>query len=160
MKKRVVFLDLEATLIPVWGTWTLESDILPRIIRQCTQGPDEVLTLGLMSWAVWDRKDADTFMHHLHPLLEETLGRPFTHVFTMDMWASIMMQTCNLALSRDDMFDVMRKEDILFRLARSGWMFQHDIELIDDSVSPGLVVHIPEHQSSITFINPWDRPHE
>lgn len=156
MRTRLILLDLEQTLIPEWGDWTLTPQI-DKIVAHCQPKKGESVELGLMSWAVYHNKDVEIFKEKLYPALKDVFGQHFLSFMSMDQWANCIWENAGIWLQREELFDIYKKEDVLFRLARNGWKAGHDIELIDDAVHHQTRIDIPRFDSSITFFNPWNK---
>ena len=99
------------------------------------------VTLGLMSWAVWGDRDKEVFNRTMRPELEEALGMDFDDrvVWSMDDWAAELLQFHRKKLSRQDLFDMFGKQEVLFTLSRSHPLFhKRNVVLFDDMVEHGL----------------------
>lgn len=140
MTQRVlVLLDLEETVIDDWE----QRNLLPGNIAKINgllrwMSIDSELTIGLMSWAVWDDKDKNNVLEKLLPDLNGVLAVPVAPQFVLSMqdWGDLVLGHCKLKLSRDDMFDMFRKEEVLFSLRTSDFLNQFNaVFLIDDAVT-------------------------
>lgn len=140
MSHRVlVLLDLEETVIDDWEQRNLLLGNIAKIndlLRWMSIDSD--LTIGLMSWAVWDDKDKSNVLEKLLPVLNEVLAEPMSPKFVLSMqdWGDLVLSHCKLKLTRDDMFDMFRKEEVLFSLRTSSFLNQFNaVFLIDDAVT-------------------------
>jgi hypothetical protein len=139
--KRILLLDLEETLIETFtGVESVEDvvflddniDAIRKFIEAAT--PDAV---GIMSWAIYDKADALRFNSHLKKELEKRLDLEFDSrlPLTMDEYASQIFQHAGVRLSKADLFDILRKEQMLFFLALRCPIFDEcEVTLIDDAV--------------------------
>lgn len=154
----VVFVDLEETLVDVWH----EGNFLEVGLRRTRKLLDDLMLdsgvkpqLGLMSWAVWDSKDLVDFNRRFRGVLESELRTKFAmeHTLSMDDWSHLVLTETKKRLSRQDMFDMFGKEEVLSRLVRSKHFLNTKVFLVDDRVSHNLHVECPEFASSVTFLN-------
>lgn len=149
----IVFLDLEETLIDNWENgWLLPTNIAT--IKKAI-GPANP-KLGLMSWAVWDDKDKAKFNSDLRPELEEALGMAFDDefVWSMDDWAKQLLEFRGKKISREDLFDIFGKEEVLFMVARCHPKMRHqNVILIDDVVEHNLALVAKANNCLVTILN-------
>lgn len=158
-QKFIVLLDLEETLIKSWNEpeWVgagnnvmkfLHGEWLPHPIPMNCQ-------LGLMSWAVWDEVDKKTFNEDLRPWLEDRLRFKFDDnlIFSMDDWSRLVFEATKCKVTRQDLFDICKKEDVLFKM-RKHPMFHHATTwLIDDVVSKMELIECFDNQSKFIIRN-------
>lgn len=158
----IVFLDLEQTVI---GTWNqaehLEVGIEGcRLFIQMIENLEGHVQVGLMSWACWNASDKEHFNTRMRPQLEEALGYKFTDrfIWSMDDWCQEVFKHHRLFPSREDLFDLYKKEDVLCALVRSGHpqFLQKQVYLVDDTVQHMMSLHSPANRSRATFVNIWD----
>lgn len=151
----IVFLDLEETVIDEWGSdLLLPANI--EAIRRLLQG--NPVHLGLMSWAVWENeRDKLKFTHDIQPYVEEALGFKFHPDLTwsMDDWAGEVFKHTGLTLDRkEDMFDMFKKEEVLFKLARHHPLFRGEmVILVDDAVEHDMTLRVPSRDCTVKFLN-------
>ena len=154
-----VFLDLEETLLDTWQDGNLLEVGLHRTreLLKRVRSTDNRVRVGLMSWAVWDQKDKDDFNSRFRPFLEAELRTNFDDrlVWSMDNWAERVFKFGKKKLDRQDLFDMFQKEEVLFKLARcADPEFRNTaVFLVDDRVSHGLIVRVPEHECSVQLLN-------
>lgn len=166
--KCMVFLDLEETVIDNWQDGNL---LLANIdcIEEFINGRDKTfggvvapgaplvnMRLGLMSWAVWDAKDKAEFNSRFRPHLEHLLKRKFDDeiVWSMADWSRELCKFSNKLISKDDMFDMFGKVEVLFSLARKHSEFKGNrVFLIDDAVEHFLTQKSLDHQSVVEIRN-------
>ena len=130
----ILFLDLEETLIDSWDNgWLLPANIA--CIRK--KFADKAPIVGLMSWAVWNLVDKQTFNKKMRKELENALGVPFNDnfIWSMSDWADKLLQFNGKKISQQDLFDCFSKHEVLFMLSRTHPEFKrHNVVLIDDAV--------------------------
>ena len=151
MRNRIVLLDLEECLIDSWFDQNTLHYNIEKIKESGILNPDpsmgvNTVTVGIMSWAICGHEDVQVFNSKLRGPLEEALGVEFDKFLPLSMeeYASDMLHCRNLRLSTDDLYDVFRKEEVLFSLARRFGRFEcKEIVLIDDAVDHNLMVTIP-----------------
>ena len=149
----IVFLDLEQTLIDNWENgWLLPEKI--KVIRGLCAPFDA--KVGLMSWAVWDENDKAKFNSELRPELEKALGMKFSDefVWSMDDWAKQLFEFRGKKISREDLFDIFGKEEVLFMLSRCHPAFKgHTVILFDDVVENKLSCHSKMNDCEVLIYN-------
>ncbi len=150
----IVFLDLEETVIDDWHSGMLLPGNIA-VIRSLLQDNDR---LGLMSWAVWGDTDKGIFTREFQPCLENinNLWKPFDPdlIWSMDDWANEVFKHTNLKVSRQDLFDVFKKQEVLFKLARHHPLFRNQVvALIDDAVEHDMTITVPETGCTVKFWN-------
>lgn len=130
--KKILFLDLEETIIPSFGEFFI-PDHWGACIRSFIKNtsPDEV---HIFSWAIYNQTDVDTFNDEAE-YLEEELGTKFSKIYTIEEMISLVAKYCGIrVLDQDDFFDYYSKERILFDLVTHGWLPNSHIILLDDAV--------------------------
>lgn len=153
----IVFLDLEEVCIDNWENMTLLISHLERIklfLDTLMSEDNAGVRIGLMSWAVSDHHDKIKFNTELRWRIEFHLKHHFQDrwIWSMDEWAKATLLNTGLLLDRSDLFDVCRKEDILFKLCRKGDVFlNRKIILIDDAVLSA-TVEIPSRNTAMQLI--------
>lgn len=149
----IIFLDLEETLIDNWENgWLLPGKI--KTIRGLRAPFDA--KVGLMSWAVWDEKDKAKFNSELRPELEKALGMKFSDefVWSMDDWAKQLFEFRGKKISREDLFDIFGKHEILFMVSRCHPAFKgHKVILFDDVVEDNLSWHSKMNDCEVLIYN-------
>lgn len=150
-----VFLDLEETVINNWEDQQfllsnidkIEEKLNGRTLRfpplkaggetiESPAAPIINLRLGLMSWAVWDEKDKQSFNKNIRPHLETMLRRRFDDsvVWSMDDWADQLLKYRHKKVDRADLFDLLNKPEVLFMLMNKHPEFKNSfVFLIDDA---------------------------
>ena len=155
----IVFLDLEETLIDNW--WVGRNLLLDKIekvkryIDHQAFGLKRNVKVGLMSWAVHDKKDRQIFVEELQPHIEKLLGMDFdnSYILTMDDWSLLVFQLTGLRTSREDLFEICKKEEILFMLIRKSTFFKNmSVMLIDDAVV-GFDMTVVSNNADLRVIN-------
>lgn len=138
--KNIIFLDLELTVIHSW-----EDPVLLMFNFEKIRGIlPENAHVGLMSWAVWDKKDKDKFNQSLRGEIEDALGIKFSDelLWSMDDWCSELAKNSVKKLTREDLFDCFTKHEVLFMMSRCHPAFRNsNVQLIDDTVEHMLFWH-------------------
>lgn len=153
----IVFLDLEETVIDTWHEGNFLEVGLSRtrkfLNRLKKDGFD--VKIGLMSWAVWNEEDKLKFNKVFREVLEAELDHKFDDkmVWSMDDWAGQIFKACGKKISRQDIFDLFGKEEILFRLCRDHHWANTRLFLVDDRVSHGMSVVCHENNCHVFFLN-------
>lgn len=148
----IVFLDLEETLIDEWNS----ANILAPNVDKIRQAIPADARLGIMSWAVWNMRDKDRFNLNMRADLERLLGKSFddNFIWSMETWAFEFFKSTGKFVEKDDFFDILKKEDILFILSRCHSQFKDaTVMLIDDAVQHGLESHSVQNNCSMKIIN-------
>lgn len=166
-----VFLDLEDTVIKEWSsnpTFLIENlrkidvflngrDIHFKASNYTSPAtPMQNLKLGLMSWAVWNSDDKEMFNQELRPVLELNLKRKFDEdlIWSMDDWANELLKCSGKKLSREDLFDIFGKPEMLTNLARKHERFRNStIFLIDDAYEHQMTFRSPANRCHVEFQN-------
>lgn len=148
----IIFLDLEETVIDDWHSGMLLPGNIA-IIRELLQDNDR---LGLMSWAVWGDTDKGIFTRDFQSYLEDNLGHAFDPalIWSMDDWNTELFKATGLKLDRQDMFDMFKKEEVLFKLARFHPLFKNQVvALIDDAIEHDMTITVPATGCTVKFWN-------
>jgi hypothetical protein len=155
----IVLLDLEETVIDSWDdpVWQFKGQQVKKFLHgEWLPHPTPMqCKLGIMSWAIWDHRDIDTFNKHHREWLEGCLNFKFDDdlIFSMDDWARAVFEETRCKVSRQDLFDVCKKEDVLFKLRNSS-MFHHTATwLIDDAVNKHDIIECLENRSKFYIRN-------
>lgn len=151
----LVFLDLEETLVDDWSSQLLLTANV-RVTRSFLKTLPPGTKVGLMSWAVWDERDKSLFNKDLRPFLEAELDVQFSDdfVWSMDDWAQEVFNSTGMKLSREDLFDVFGKHEVLFKLSRHSPKFEgHQVVLVDDVAEHMLKWDVPHNRCSATMLN-------
>jgi len=111
METTTVFLDLEETVIESWNNpdWlSLKVDIIREVINVLKR-ENTTVQLGLMSWAVFDDADKETFNRRFRGHIEDALQLEFSDdlILSMDDWIQLVMMNSGMRLSRAVRFNVM-----------------------------------------------------
>lgn len=147
-----VFLDLEETLVDDWNSGLFMPRHMDCVKEFLANRPGA--RVGLMSWAVWDERDKERFRKEFQPDLERNLNCTFELVWSMDDWAEELFKHSKKRLSRDDLFDMFGKHEVLFMLCRTHPLFRgEDVFLVDDAVEHNLSVKSVANLSLLTFLN-------
>lgn len=147
----ILFLDLEETLIDDWSTGVLLTKNITAIQDFIHSFPCNPV-IGLMSWAVWDERDKLTFNKKFRPVIEDALGWKFDDRFlwSMDDWCNQLFKASGKDISRDDLFDIFGKEEVLFMMSRRHKNFKGaSVALIDDAVEHNLKWHSKTNDCSV-----------
>lgn len=165
-----VFLDLEETIIDTWQDGNILGHGVDRIC-EFINGKDKWfqnntilapatpllnMKLGLMSWAVWDHKDKEAFNTRFRPHLEQLLDCKFDDrfVLSMDDWAQLIFRHFNKKFSRQDLFDIFSKPEVLFALARTNPDFHKStVFLIDDAYEHLMTFKSPRNKCHVEIRN-------
>lgn len=151
----LVFLDLEETLVDDWNSQLLLTANV-RVVRSFLSTLPPSTKVGLMSWAVWDERDKALFNKDLRPFLEAELNVQFSDefVWSMDDWAQEVFNSTGMKLSREDLFDVFGKHEVLFKLSRHSSKFEGErVFLVDDVAEHKLEWSVPHNKCSATMLN-------
>lgn len=155
----IVLLDLEETLIKSWDepVWIPTGDNVTKFLHgEWTGDPTPFQgRMGLMSWAVWDEGDKRKFNEELRPELEERLRFKFSDelVFSMEDWASMVLEASGLKLERSDLFDMCKKEDVLFKLRKHKLFHHTSTWLLDDAVAKFDIIQNIDNRSKFFIRN-------
>ena len=174
-RKNYVFLDLEETCIDDWGTatplvqnlqkidWFVNGKeiIIPPLKKNqepvvSPAAPMVNLHLGLMSWAVWDRDDKQRFLEKMREPIEKAIKRQFDEslILSMEDWARLVFECSGLRVTREDMFDIYGKPDVLFMLMRKHPMFINSTTfLVDDAYEHQLTLTSHKRAAIVEFHN-------
>lgn len=155
----IVLVDLEETLIKSWD----EPDLIETAhnVKKFLDGswlgePAPFRAkLGLMSWAVCNDEEKAKFNAKLRPFLEEFLQFRFSDelILSMHEYADLVFQATNCHVSRYDLYDICKKEDVLFKL-RKHPMFHHAcVWLLDDVVANDELIQCRDNKSTIIIRN-------
>lgn len=147
-----VFLDLEETVMDDWNSGLFLPRKLDAVRKFLTD--NNVTTVGLMSWAVWDERDKARFNAEFREDLERNLNVTFDLVWSMDDWANEVFKHFNKKLSRQDLFDMFSKPEVLFALGRTHPLFANEtVVLVDDAVEHGLTMTSPNNNCTVALMN-------
>lgn len=156
-RQRIVLLDLEGTLIDEWAFRNFLQHNMQKIKDSgIFDSEGQTVRLGIMSWAVCDTSDAKIFKEDLLPTIEEFFGLKLDPKLplTMDEYADDIFAGRKLKLSREDLYDMFRKEEVLLTLARTYADFKDsEVWLIDDALSHGLTIHVPERNCTVALLD-------
>lgn len=149
----LLFLDLEETLIDNWDNgWLLPANIA--CIRK--KFTDKVPIVGLMSWAVWNLADKESFNKRMRKELESSLGMQFNDKFVWSMtdWADMLFQFNSKKVSQQDLFDCFSKHEVLFMLSRVHPGFnRQEVVLVDDTIEHDLSWESKANQCRVKCLN-------
>lgn len=155
MRNRIVLLDLEECLIESWFDRNTLHYNIEKIKESGVLEPDQSMgvhrvTVGLMSWAVANIADVADFNANLREPIEGALGFKFDPSLPISMqdYADAIFTARQMQVSKEDMYDVFRKEEVLLTLARKSDHFQgKEIVLIDDAVDHNLTFSVHDRYS-------------
>lgn len=130
--KRILFLDLENTIIDTWDTCNLASnhEVIKNWIKE--NNFDEV---HVFSYAIWNEDDVNTFDRpEFRGWLESVFEIKFNdNILTIDKMIKLCNNNLRIIMDRDDFFAFMKK-DIAFRLICEQLFHECDCFLLDDMV--------------------------
>lgn len=137
--KLFIFLDLEQTVIDSWETMNFlfnrASMIKNAIDLMGELAPDKEIVLGIMSWAVWNHNDLESFNEELRKPLEDFFERPINITWTMEDWFAASVHSGTRVNSNiADFFDSFTKEDVLFKMRNHDMFKEQALVLFDDAV--------------------------
>lgn len=149
----LVFLDLEATVLDDWHSAMLLPHNLSKVSKLLATPYDKV---GLMSWAVWDKKDKHTFNTEMRERLELGMMHQFDDTFVWDMqdWSDEFFKHSGKKVSRSDMFELFGKQELLFAMSRCHPLFRdQNVFLVDDRVEHELSWHSAKNNCSVKMLD-------
>lgn len=150
---KVLLLDLESTLIPVWTDFTPIPENIEKIKTYANKFQPDLV--GLFSWAMWDQRDVEIWERNKH-WCEDALGFNITQSNTiLDFISAIKMHCGPSHMDNMDFFDFYNKETCLFNLMLNGWNEFNEVVLFDDAVKP-CEVYFERTSSSLKIINICD----
>lgn len=153
-QSRILLLDLEGTLIDDWSTRRLLIQNMRKIKESGIITPNT--RVGLMSWAIWDSRDKQTAQNTLIGLIQQVLEVVIDPMLPMSMsdYAADILKCRKLLTSKEDMYDMFKKEEVLLSLARFDSRFV-DVEviLIDDRVEHNMSIQIPSRNTVVRIID-------
>lgn len=133
LRTRILLLDLEETMIPVWGTFIVPpayADVIQRVAVNFQPQRTEIF-----SWAIYNQADLDVFSRE-QDSLECEVGLRFDHVHDIDSLIKQYNATTRIQVSDHcDFFDFISKERFLFDMANKGAFKDQHLLLLDDAVS-------------------------
>lgn len=146
--KRLILLDLEATIIPVWDDFYPIPGNCAKI-KEFNQDfkADEV---GLFSWAVWNQRDKDVW-NRVKEDFEIEMDLKFDHCWSIEDYIEMVRTNKGpVGMDKFDFFDFYDKEMCLFVLMNCGWLSGYDVVLFDDVVKPSVTTF---ENSKLTIFN-------
>ena len=147
---RILLLDLEETIIPVWGNFFPIVDKCMKI-EKFVKDFDPVY-VHTFSWAIWNEFEKKVLISEL-PFLEKHIGCKFSHIYSIKDYIEMIRNCTNLVgMDEQDFFDFFEKEHCLFRLALAGHYKDSHVVLIDDVVTE-CVIDIPQHNTLVEVKN-------
>jgi hypothetical protein len=95
------------------------------------------------------------FNDDIRPWLEDRLKFKFDEdlILSIDDWREQVFKTTGLKLERADMFDVCKKEDVLFKLRKSPMFANTSTWLLDDAVNDHEIIHCIDNDSKFFIRN-------
>ena len=152
--KRILFLDLENTLIDAWENRSICSNW--RIIKNWIHSTKWDM-IHVFSYAIWNNTDQLTFNNELRPWLEETFDIKFNPVIlTVDMMRIICAHHLKIVMNKDDFFSFMKKE-IAFRIICEDKFKGYECILLDDMVKDSILTLNDPHTVIQTFnVKRWE----
>lgn len=149
-KKRILFLDLEETIIPEWGDWIVPDGYKQKLltfIKNFKPNRTEIF-----SWAIYGEEDLATFEIYRDYLAVE-IQTPFEHVNDIASLIDDYRATTGIhILDERDFFDFVKKERFLFDMALKGKYPDSHLVLLDDAVE-SFSLELPQFNSKIEVIN-------
>lgn len=151
--QNLVFLDLEETLIDSWDEGNTLLFNVEKVKSLLTNVGASTVTLGLMSWAVWDSKDKFTFNEKFRKPLEDALGFQFdtNFVWSMEDWQHEASKATGKFLTKEDLFDVCGKQELLFLMRNCKKFTNKHVHLVDDKVDHRLSFHSATNNCVVQF---------
>lgn len=136
---KIIFLDLEDTVIDTWDSMLLLPSACERIMKMINDANFKPEAFGIFSFAIRDRADIDKFDKELRSRLEKIIGWTFDDQF---IWSTDYMKdiiATNLRLNRskfsdNDFFDFFKKDSAFIECAK--FHSNKDMWLFDDAVTP------------------------
>lgn len=132
-KQRILFLDLEETVIPEWGDFYV-PEYYSMKLRKFIKGfnPHRI---EIFSWAIWGESELATFDIYRDSIALE-VGSPFDHVHDIQSLITKYRETTRIrVMDQNDFFDFIKKERFLFDMAMAGAYPNKHIVLLDDAVT-------------------------
>lgn len=132
--KKILLLDLEQTIISVWGNFhPIEHNCAKIREFNATFQADAV---GLFSWAIWNQKDIDIW-NGVKQDFELEMNLTFDHAWSIEEYIKLIKTFQGPAgMDNMDFFDFYDKEMCLFVLMINGWLDGYHVVLFDDVVKP------------------------
>lgn len=152
-RKRILLLDLEETMIPVWGEFFVPpayADVIQRVAVNFQPQRTEIF-----SWAIYHQADLDVFSR-VQDGLECQVGLRFDHVHDIDSLIKQYNVTTRVQVpDQRDFFDFVSKERFLFDMANKGAFKNQHLLLLDDAVS-SFVLKKADTNTVIEVVNTAD----
>lgn len=130
---KILLLDLEETLIPIWNDfWPITENCrkISKFVKEFQ--PDKVETY---SFAIWNDGDIETFCNEMSPI-ENAIGVQFTRIMSMEHILKDMKRLSpTLRIAKEDLHQIFGKDGSLMFLAMRNWKPNSHIVLIDDAVT-------------------------
>lgn len=154
--QKIIFFDLEETLIDDWATMKLLSEENPHLKSWINSHGS--FRAGLFSCAVWDERDLSIFKKELQERLEKEFGFVFdpSLFLTRDMMLEkIRVWSKKPFLNSDDFSDFFDKRSIMEMF----WIHQFseentEIILLDDTVPNIKLISQDVKNNTCSFVNP------
>lgn len=156
--KNKLFLDLEDTIItPVVEGWhNTELINIEKINKFISE--NEIESISLFSFAVWNQEELALFKQHTLPLIEDAIGQKIWRMPTVD--DDIIPSCCTqkgVHPSRVDFSEMSNfwSKDLAFILCMKEWFKKsRDIRciLLDDMVEDQ-ALHFPRNNLHLTLLN-------
>lgn len=144
METKVLLLDLEETVIDVWSDHGFCSFNNTEPVRQFIKNGG-FSKVGVLSFAIWNDTDLETFDRHLRSELEELFEIRFTTslIFSVD---NLRKEFRKNGLSFEDtseFLQVCKKDFTFFKILQSDRFRNCDVTLLDDMV-PDAILTFPD----------------
>lgn len=158
-KGRIVFFDLEGTLIDEWNGFNSLPENIEKVHSSGILNSELPTRCGLMSWAVLDQTDVRRFdrLQGEQSLFVDGLGIKLDRTslpFTADDFRFRMLFHRHLNIQKEEFLDIYNKMEILSILAGCDPNFKgNEIFLIDDCVRHLDRFESPTNNCFVTFIN-------
>lgn len=129
--QKLLLLDLEETVIPVWSDWWAITGQCEKI--KAFNETFQADKLGVFSWALWNETDQVEFNEN-KDVIEDAIDLPFDHDWTVEYFMQEILTKEQQGMGTKEFIQLFSKERALFALVLGGWMPNHHIVLFDDAV--------------------------
>ena len=138
-QQRTLLLDLEETIIPVFGDWFVPSpyaDNIKTVVEKFKPHKIE-----LFSWAIYNQADVDKFNEH-RAYIESELDLTFNCIHDIASLITLYNRSTSVKIIDTlDFFDFVTKERFLFDMAVKAKHYPNEhLLLLDDAVSSHRIV--------------------
>lgn len=144
--KKLLFIDLEETIIRSWHDPTLcNVEFVKNIIRE-----EKVEEIHIFSFAIFNQKDMDYFESNLKPFLETVLGVKILSWMSISELNKVIRRFTSVVLEDWELTDVWGKFRCFQDYCRAQFT-NSDCILVDD-VTPNSVFSLPDFNLVIRTI--------